>query len=136
MKSIEYFIIYKLHVTHLIAVVQLLSGVRLFCDPMTCRLSVSSVHGIFQARILEWVTISFSKRSSLSIDQHLLHRQADSLPLSHPGSPIKTLYVSLKHKIVYVHVCVIHMYIYAFVCIYSCVCIYVYTFFLEELIKL
>ena len=30
------------------------------CDPMDCSLSHSSVHGIFQARILEWVAISFS----------------------------------------------------------------------------
>ena len=29
-----------------------------------CDLPVSSVHGIFQARILEWVAISFSRRSS------------------------------------------------------------------------
>ena len=34
------------------------------CDPMDCSLSGSSVHGIFQARILEWVAISFSRRSS------------------------------------------------------------------------
>ena len=33
-------------------------------DPMDCSLSGSSAHGIFQARILEWVAISFSKRSS------------------------------------------------------------------------
>ena len=31
------------------------------CDPMDCSLSGSSVHGIFQARILEWVVISFSR---------------------------------------------------------------------------
>ena len=30
------------------------------CDPMDCSLLVSSVHGILQARILEWVAISFS----------------------------------------------------------------------------
>ena len=30
------------------------------CDPMDCSLPGSSVHGIFQARILEWVAISFS----------------------------------------------------------------------------
>ena len=30
------------------------------CNPMNCRLSGSFVHGIFQARILEWVAISFS----------------------------------------------------------------------------
>ena len=34
------------------------------CDPMDCRLPGSSVHGIFQARILEWVAISFSRGSS------------------------------------------------------------------------
>ena len=33
------------------------------CDPMDCSLPGSSVHGIFQGRLLEWVTISFSKRS-------------------------------------------------------------------------
>ena len=30
------------------------------CDPMDCGLPDSSVHGIFQARVLEWVTIVFS----------------------------------------------------------------------------
>ena len=34
------------------------------CDPMDCSLPSSSVHGILQARILEWVAISFSRRSS------------------------------------------------------------------------
>ena len=34
------------------------------CDPMDCSLLGSSIHGIFQARILEWVAISFSRRSS------------------------------------------------------------------------
>ena len=29
-------------------------------DPMDCSLPGSSVHGIFQARVLEWVTIAFS----------------------------------------------------------------------------
>ena len=32
-------------------------------DPMDCSLPGSSVHGILQARILEWVAISFSKGS-------------------------------------------------------------------------
>ena len=30
-------------------------------DPMDCSLPGSSVHGTFQARILEWVAISFSR---------------------------------------------------------------------------
>ena len=34
------------------------------CDPVDCNLPGSSVHGIFQARILEWVAISFSRGSS------------------------------------------------------------------------
>ena len=34
------------------------------CDPMDCSLPHSSVHGIFQARVLEWVAISFSRGSS------------------------------------------------------------------------
>ena len=34
------------------------------CDPVDCSLPGFSVHGIFQARILEWVTISFSRGSS------------------------------------------------------------------------
>ena len=35
------------------------------CDPMDCSLSGSSVHGIFQARVLECIAISFSRGSSL-----------------------------------------------------------------------
>ena len=33
-----------------------------FSDPMDCSLPGSSTHGIFQARVLEWVAISFSRR--------------------------------------------------------------------------
>jgi len=38
--------------------------VWLFCDPMDCSLPCSPVHGISQARILEWVAIDFSRGSS------------------------------------------------------------------------
>ena len=34
------------------------------CDPMDCSLPGSSVHGLSQARILEWVAISYSRGSS------------------------------------------------------------------------
>ena len=34
------------------------------CHPMDCSLPGSSVHGIFQAKILEWVATSFSRGSS------------------------------------------------------------------------
>ena len=36
-------------------------------NPMDCGLPGSSVHGIFQARVLEWVTIAFSKPSSYKL---------------------------------------------------------------------
>ena len=41
-----------------------LSHVRLFATPMDCSSPGSTVHGIFQARILEWVAISSSRGSS------------------------------------------------------------------------
>ena len=47
----------------------MLSHIQLFCDPMDCSLPSSSVHGIFQARKLEWVAISYSRESSLPRDR-------------------------------------------------------------------
>ena len=41
------------------------------CDPMDCSPPSSSVHGILQARILEWVSISFSRVSSWPWDWNL-----------------------------------------------------------------
>ena len=38
-------------------------SLSVFCDPMDCSLQGSSVHGISQARILEWVAISYYKGS-------------------------------------------------------------------------
>ena len=54
------------------------------CDPLDYKLSGSSVHGIFQARILEWVAVSSSRGVFLTQGsnprlQRLLHWQADSL---------------------------------------------------------
>ena len=39
------------------------------CNPVDCTLPGSSLHGILQARILEWVAISFSRGSSQPMDQ-------------------------------------------------------------------
>ena len=55
-------------------------GCSTLCDPMVCSLPGSSTHGIFQARILEWVAVSFSRGSSRPRNQMLVsRRQADSL---------------------------------------------------------
>ena len=40
------------------------SVVSTLCDPMDCSPPGSSIHGIFQATVLEWVAISFSRGSS------------------------------------------------------------------------
>ena len=61
------------------------------CDPVHCSPPSSSVHGIFQARVLEWVAISFSRGSSRPRDQtqvSCIVRKTLYL-LSHQGSPIK-----------------------------------------------
>ena len=46
------------------------------CDPMDCSPPDSSVHGILQARTLEWVAISFSRGSSQPRDQTQVSRIA------------------------------------------------------------
>ena len=71
----------------------LFSCVWLFATPWTVSLSGSSVHGILQARILEWVAISSSRGSSWPRDRTsgsvLLPLQVGSLPLAPPGKPLK-----------------------------------------------
>ena len=42
------------------------------CDPMDCSPPGSSVHGILQARVLEWVAIAFSRGSSWPRDRTLV----------------------------------------------------------------
>ena len=64
------------------------------CDPMNCSPPGSSVHGILQARILEWVAISFSRGSSQPRDwTHVscTGRQI-SLLLNHQGNPLNMIY--------------------------------------------
>ena len=48
------------------------------CDPMDCSL-LGSIHGILQARILEWVHISFSRGSSQPRDRTWVFRTAGRL---------------------------------------------------------
>ena len=61
------------------------------CNPMDCSPPGSSVHGIFQARILEWVAIFSSRGSSQPRDQTTSPAlQVDSLPLSCWGGSLST----------------------------------------------
>ena len=62
------------------------------CDPVGCCPPGSSVHGILQARILEWVAISSpGGPPHPRIKPASPAWQADSLPLSHLGSPSLSL---------------------------------------------
>ena len=57
------------------------------CDPMDCSLRGSSVHGIFQARVLEWLPIpSPGDLPDPGIELGFLALQADALPSKPPES--------------------------------------------------
>ena len=75
------------------------------CNPIDCSLPGSSVRGIFQERIMQWVAVSFSRWSSRPRDQTLivvsLALAASSLPLYYLGIPL--LYT---HVYIHIHVCV------------------------------
>ena len=64
------------------------SGLNL-CDAMDCSLPGSSVHGILQARLLEWVAMPSSRGSSQPRDWTQVSCIAGGsfYPLSHLGSP-------------------------------------------------
>ena len=60
----------------------------ILCDPVDCSCPGSSVHGILQGRILEWVAIPFCRGffdPGLNLD--LLHCRQILYCLSHQGSP-------------------------------------------------
>ena len=46
------------------------------CDPMDSKLPGSFIHGVFQARVLEWIAVSFSRGSSRPRDRTQVSRVA------------------------------------------------------------
>ena len=87
------------------------------CDPMNCSLPGSSVHGIFQARVLERVAISFSRGFSWPRDQtQAKHCRQMLCRLSHQGSPwlnidvfllahmLRCHHLILKHSLNNIHI--------------------------------
>ena len=82
---------------------QLLQSCPALCKPMGCSTPGSSVHGVFPARILEWVALPSSKGSSWPKIQgsnlhllHLLQSREVLYVLSHRGSSIVTYVYVLK----------------------------------------
>ena len=72
------------------------------CDPVDCRLLGSSVHGVLQARILEWVAIPFSRGSSL----RFVSRNGMVLALSPWASEWLVTWWKLTHMCYGLDVCV------------------------------
>ena len=75
-----------------------LQSCPIMCDPMGCSLPGSSVHGILQARILEWVTVPSSRGSSWPRNQ--THLSSNScigrwfiLPLESPRCTSTKMYI-------------------------------------------
>ena len=71
---------------------KLLQSCPTLCDPKDCSPPGSSVHGILQARILEWIAGPTSRGSSrprdwICVSYIYLHRQMCSLSLAPPGKP-------------------------------------------------
>ena len=70
---------------------QSLQSCLTLCDPMDCSFPGSSVRGILQVKILEWVAMPFLRGSFQPRDQAQVSCisciAGDSLPMSHQGSP-------------------------------------------------
>ena len=64
-----WFLLFTGYFLSILVKVKVFSHVLLFVTPMDCSLPGSSVHGIIQVRILEWVAISFSRKSFWPRDQ-------------------------------------------------------------------
>ena len=88
---------------------QSLQSCLTLCDPMDCSPPGSSVEGIRQAGILEWVAMPSYKGSSLPRDWTtslvLLHWQADSLLLAPSGMPRTPTHIHiLIHTDIYIYI--------------------------------
>ena len=89
------------------------------CDPMDCSPPCSSVHGISQARILEWVAISYSS-------EYFRPRNRTWVSCICDGRQILYYSATWEAQCMYMH-------IYVCVCVcgcisHTCVCMYVYTY--------
>ena len=93
------------------------------CDPMDCSWSVSSVHGIFQARVLEWIAISFSRGSSQPRNQtrvsHIAGRRftiwaTRDCCMTNPDSILKSRDITLSTKVHLVKVMVFSVVMYGY----------------------
>ena len=84
-------------------VCQVTQSCATLCDPMDCSSPGSSVHGILQARVLQWVAMPSSRNlpnpGTEPVSPAAPALQVNSLPLSHQGSPQNTgMQGAKKHR--------------------------------------
>ena len=68
-------------------------------NPMDCSLPGSSIHGIFQARVLEWGAIAFSGSCHVNVLIYSLERYRTSLEGLERTHPLITEEISAQHTI-------------------------------------
>ena len=82
------------------------------CNPIVCKLPVSFVHGVFQARILGWIAIPFSRGSSqfrnrtwvVKLQSNMTDKKCSTLCSSRLMSPIQRIYLwEIKYLMQYSH---------------------------------
>ena len=79
------------------------------CDPMDCNLPGSSVHGIVQARTLEWVAISSSRGSSWLKDWTCISCISRRILYHHLGSPVIVWFKCICFKLwIIIQCCIIY----------------------------
>ena len=105
---------------------KLLQSCCTLCYLADCSPPGSSVHGILQTRILEWVAMSSSRGSSRPRDRtlghwgsHLLPWQADSLPLAPPGKPQRGIILGFSLNFL--------MLWYRALCLFSLSCVFLFV---------
>ena len=114
-------------VSHCVGVLVAKSCLTL-CDPMDCSLPGSSVHGILQKRILEWVAVPFSRGSSWPWDSTQVSWIADRFFTiwATKEAQYVPLAIYFKHGSVYMSVllsqfiCCVHKFFSLCLCLYSC----------------
>ena len=118
MKSVKVFFLIQLTIYAGMRVKSLQLCLTL-CDPMDCSPPGSSVHGILQARVLEWIAISFSREYSwLRIKLGSPVSRGILYPLTHRRSPDNIYRLILcRHNflLAYKHIMC--------TCVFACVCV-------------
>ena len=102
------------------------------CDPMDCSLPGSSVHGIFQVIVLEWIAISFSRGSSWPRNQSQVSRIVDR----HFTIWATEVLISARSLLKYFVTCFLELYFLSFLISFTCfflfvpLCLFLFLLFL------